>query len=50
VLVTACSIGKADVWAVTKVNVWFILVLLFVLLLMTYVPALPLAPVEFFYR
>lgn len=50
VLVTACSIGKADVWAVTKVNVWFILVLLFVLLLVTYVPALPLAPVEFFYR
>jgi len=50
VLVTACSIGKADVWAVTKANVWFIGVLLFVLLLMTYVPALPLAPVEFFYR
>lgn len=50
VLVTACSVGKADVWEVTKVNVWFILVLLFVLILMTYVPALPLAPVEFFYR
>ncbi len=50
VLVTACSIGKADVWAVTKANVWFIAVLLFVLILMTYVPALPLAPVEFFYR
>ena len=50
VLVTACSVGKADVWQVTKVNVWFILVLLFVLILMTYVPALPLAPVEFFYR
>ena len=50
VLVTACSVGKADVWQVTKVNVWFILVLLFVLVLMTYVPALPLAPVEFFYR
>jgi tripartite ATP-independent transporter DctM subunit len=50
VLVTACSIGKADVWAVTKANVWFIGVLLFVLLLLTYVPALPLAPVEFFYR
>ncbi|MCG8512347.1 MAG: TRAP transporter large permease [Rhodospirillales bacterium] len=50
VRVTACSVGKADVWEVTKVNVWFILVLLFVLILMTYVPALPLAPVEFFYR
>ena len=49
VLVTACSVGKADVWEVTKVNVWFILVLLFVLLLMTYVPALPLAPIHWLY-
>ena len=49
VLVTACSVGKADVWEVTKVNVWFILVLLFVLLLMTYVPALPLAPIHWIY-
>ena len=50
VLVTACSVGKADVWEVTKVNVYFIAVLTIILLLMTYVPAIPMAPVEFFYR
>lgn len=49
VLVTACSVGKSDVWEVTKRNVWFIVVLLFVLLLMTYVPALPMAPVYWLY-
>ena len=50
VLMTACAIAKADIWEVTKVNVWFIGVLAAVLLLCTYVPAIPLAPVEFFYR
>ena len=50
VLVTACSVSGADVWEVTKVNVYFIAVLTIVLLLVTYIPALPMAPVEFFYR
>ena len=50
VLVTACSIAKADVWEVTKVNVYFIAVLLGVLLLVSYVPVIPLVLVEFFYR
>ena len=50
VLVTACSVAGADVWEVTKVNVYFIAVLTTVLLLVTYIPALPMAPVEFFYR
>lgn len=50
VLMTACAIAKADIWEVTKVNVWFVGVLLAVLLLCTYVPAIPLAPVEYFYR
>ena len=50
VLVTACSVAKADIWEVTKANGWFIAVLIFVLLLMTYVPALPMSLVEFFYR
>ena len=50
VLVTACSIAKADIWEVTKVNVYFIAVLLGVLLLVSYVPAIPLVLVEFFYR
>jgi tripartite ATP-independent transporter DctM subunit len=50
VLVTACSVAKADIWEVTKANGWFIAVLTFVLLLMTYVPALPMSLVDFFYR
>jgi C4-dicarboxylate transporter, DctM subunit len=50
VLITACSIARADVWEVTKVNVPFIGVLLAVLVLVTYVPMIPLALVELFYR
>src|SRR5919106_1602294 len=50
VLITACSIAKADVWEVTKVNVHFIAVLFVVLVLVTYVPIIPLALVELFYR
>jgi TRAP-type C4-dicarboxylate transport system permease large subunit len=49
VLTVACSIAKADMWDVTKVNLWFIAVLLLVLMLSTYVPAVPLALVRFFY-
>ncbi|MCW5632427.1 MAG: TRAP transporter large permease [Rubrivivax sp.] len=50
VLMTACSIAKEDVWAVTRANVPFIGVLLAVLLLVTYVPAVPLWLVDVFYR
>ncbi len=50
VLMTSCSIAKADIWEVSKVNVYFIAVLLAVLLLVTYVPIVPMALVEFFYR
>ena len=50
VLITACSIARADVWEVTKVNLPFIGVLGAVLLLVTYVPIIPLALVELFYR
>lgn len=49
VLVTACSIAKADIWEVTRVNIFFIAVLLAVLLLVTYVPAIPLLLVRMFY-
>ena len=38
VLMVASSIAKASIWEVTRVNVWFIGVLLAVLLLVTYVP------------
>src|SRR5690606_9751176 len=50
VLIATCSIAKADIWEVSKVNVWFVSILLAVLLLVTYVPAVAMFPVEFFYR
>jgi hypothetical protein len=52
-----CGAGKD--WAptrvpsirdVTKVNVYFIGVLFVVLMLVTYVPIIPLAPIDLFYR
>jgi C4-dicarboxylate transporter, DctM subunit len=50
VLMAACSIAKADMWAVTRVNLPFIGVLFAVLMLCTYVPAVPMFLVEAFYR
>ncbi len=50
VLVTACWVAKADIWEVSKVNVAFVAVLLAVLLLVTYVPFVPLLLVDLFYR
>jgi tripartite ATP-independent transporter DctM subunit len=50
VLITSCSIARANIWDVTKVNVYFVAVLLAVLLLCTYVPAVPMFLVEQFYR
>lgn len=50
VLMTACSIAKADMWKVTKVNLPFIAVLFALLMLVTYVPAVPMFLVEYFYR
>ncbi len=49
VLVTACSVAKADIWEVTKVNVFFVSVLVALLILVTYVPAVPLFLVHVFY-
>ncbi len=49
VLIVACSIAKANIWDVTKVNVYFIAVLLVVLLLCTYVPAVPMTLVDYLY-
>ena len=49
VLVTSCSIAKTDIWQTTKVNLPFIIILLALLLMVTYVPAIPLALVELFY-
>ena len=49
VLMTACSIAKENVWDVTRANLPFIGVLIGVLLLVTYVPAVPMSLVRFFY-
>ncbi|MEM1130675.1 MAG: TRAP transporter large permease [Pseudomonadota bacterium] len=50
VLITSCAVARANIWDVSKVNIWFILVLLLVLGLCTYVPSVPLFLVEYFYR
>jgi TRAP-type C4-dicarboxylate transport system permease large subunit len=50
VLMCTCAIAKADIWKVTRVNLWFIAALLAVLLLCTYVPAVSLTLVDMFYR
>jgi len=50
VLITACSIAKADIWEVSKVNIYFICVLFVVLMMVTYLPMIPMSLVELFYR
>ncbi len=50
VLITACSIARANIWEVSKVNIYFIAVLLTVLLMCTYIPAIPMFLVDVFYR
>lgn len=50
VLVTACSVAKADIWEVSKVNIYFIGVLATMLMIVTYIPAVPMTLVDFFYR
>ncbi len=49
VLIASCSIAKADIWATSKVNLWFLGVLFTILILNTYVPAFSLALVNFVY-
>ena len=49
VLMVASSIAKASIWAVTRVNVWFVAVLLAVLLMVTYIPVSGLGLVRLFY-
>jgi C4-dicarboxylate transporter, DctM subunit len=50
VLMVASAIAKASIWDVTRINVWFIAVLVAVLLLVTYVPVTGLGLVQLFYR
>jgi TRAP-type C4-dicarboxylate transport system permease large subunit len=46
----ACSIAKATVWEVTRVNIWFIGVLFAVLMMVTYFPPSGLFLVDLFYK
>ncbi|MBD3679994.1 MAG: TRAP transporter large permease [Rhodobacteraceae bacterium] len=50
VLITSCAVARANIWDVSKVNIWFVGVLFAVLMLCTYVPSVPLFLVEYFYR
>ena len=50
VLITSCAVARANIWDVSKVNVYFVMVLLTVLLICTYVPSIPMFLVEYFYR
>jgi TRAP-type C4-dicarboxylate transport system permease large subunit len=50
VLITACAVARANIWDVTKVNIYFIAVLLTVLLMCTYIPSIPLFLVDYFYN
>jgi tripartite ATP-independent transporter DctM subunit len=50
VLMVASAIAKESIWQVTRVNVYFIAVLVTVLLLVTYVPVTGMGLVDLFYR
>src|SRR5665213_599136 len=50
VLMVASAIAKESIWAVTRVNIWYIAVLVAVLLLVTYVPVTGLGLVHLFYH
>lgn len=50
VLAASCSIAKADMWKTTVVNLPFIGVLFILLMMVTYIPSIPMFLVEHFYR
>ncbi|PCI05678.1 MAG: C4-dicarboxylate ABC transporter permease [Hyphomicrobiales bacterium] len=50
VLITSCSIARANIWEVSKVNIYFVGVLLVILMMCTYIPSIPMFLVEYFYR
>ncbi len=49
VLITACSVAKADIWEVSKVNIWYVGCIFVVLMMCTYIPAIPMFLVNLFY-
>ncbi|GMG81730.1 TRAP transporter large permease [Paralimibaculum aggregatum] len=50
VLITACAVARANIWEVSKVNIYFVGVLFAVLMMCTYIPQIPLFLVDYFYR
>ena len=50
VLITSCAVARANIWDVSKINIYFIAVLFAVLMLYTYVPAVPMYLVDAIYR
>ncbi len=50
VLMVASAIARESIWAVTRVNIWYIAILIAVLLLVTYVPITGLGLVQLFYH
>ncbi len=46
---TACAIAKSDIWKTTQDNVPYLMALLLVLFLCTYVPIVPLLLIDLFY-
>ena len=50
VLITSCAVARANIWDVSKINIYFIAVLFAVLMLSTYVPSVPMYLVDVIYR
>jgi len=50
VLITSCAVARANIWEVSKINVYFVAVLLVVLIICTYIPIVPMFLVEYLYR
>ena len=50
VLITSCAVARANIWDVSKINIYFIAVLFAVLMLCTYVPDVPMYLVDLIYR
>lgn len=50
VLITSCAVARANIWDVSKINIYFIAVLFAVLMLCTYVPSVPMYLVDVLYR
>ncbi len=49
VLATACTIGNTEMWQTTKANIPFLIVLFLLLMVVTYIPAIPMVLINLFY-